>query len=308
MTVFAAIIRTTGSRNHLLPEALHSLSLQSLSCLAIIVVHGTNEAYAQVREACGNTSLTQVLHAPNSDPSRRRGYPINVGIEYCLNHLPDIQYLFLLDDDDIVYPFYTRAIADAFACSGASVVYEHTNRRETGKPLEPSFALKPYYHLLEQNFIHSNGYAVRTAALRNTGVRVDETLEYLEDWHFLLRLLEHGLRFYRLDLTLSEYRTEPDADYAFRNDMEMWRDHATLIRQYINRTAFPIHGADLALWSQNQGAPADPDGRFADSSVTVALHRRVWDLEHSLSWKVTAPLRASLGSLLRLRSWWKARR
>jgi hypothetical protein len=307
LTVFAALVRTTGSRNRLLLEALHSLSLQSLPCLAIVVVHGTAESYSKVRQACENISLAQVIHAPNSDSSRKRGYPINVGIEHCLNQLPDIQYLFLLDDDDLVYPFFTKAMADAFACTEADLVYANTNRRESGKPLAPSFPLKPYYHLLEQNFIPSNGYAVRTSALRRSGVRVDESFEYLEDWYFLLKLLEHGLRFHRLDMTLSEFRTESDADYAFRNDLELWRSYSTRIRQYINSTAFPIPGADLALLAEGEAAQPKTGDRFADSSTTAALHRRVWDLEHSLSWKLTAPLRSVLGGLLRFRSSRKAR-
>jgi hypothetical protein len=307
LTVFAALVRTTGSRNQLLLEALHSLSLQSLPCIAIVVVHGTAESYWQVQKACENISLAQVVHAPNSDPGRKRGYPINVGIEHCLNQLPDIQYLFLLDDDDIVYPFFTKAMADAFACSDADLVYANTNRREAGKPLAPSFPLKPYHHLLEQNFIPSNGYAVRVAALRRTGVRVDESFEYLEDWYFLLQLLEHGLRFYQLDMTLSEFRTESDADYSFRNDLELWRSYSKRIRQYINHTAFPIPGADLARLAESQATTVDTVGRFSDSSTTAALHRRVWDLEHSLSWKVTAPLRSLLGGLLHFRSSRKAR-
>jgi glycosyltransferase involved in cell wall biosynthesis len=253
-------------------------------------------------------SFAHVIHAPNSDSGRKRGYPINVGIEYCLNELPDIQYLFLLDDDDIAYPFFTRMMAGAFACSGADLVYANTNRRETGKPPAGSFPLKPYYHLLEQNFLPSNAYAVRTDALRGTGVRVDEDFEYLEDWMFLLRLLEHKVRFYRFDMTLSEFRTESDADYAYRNDLELWKRYDARIRQYINATAFPIPGADLACLAESQAAAVEGSGRFTDSSTTAALHRRVWELEHSLSWKLTGPVRALVGSLLRLQSKRKARK
>ncbi len=285
MTRFAALIRTTGSRNELLQCALHSLSLQSLSCIAIVIVHGTVEAYSQVAALCKGA---QVIHAPNSDPTRKRGFPINAGIDYCLNQLPEVQFLFLLDDDDIVYPFFTRVMSAAFEASEADLVYTNTNRRETGKPLAPSFPLKPYYHLLEQNFIPSNGYAVRTEALRRTGVRVDESFEYLEDWHFLLRLLEHGVRFHRLDVTLSEFRTESDAQYAFRNDLVLWRAYGARIREYINATKFPIPGADLALLAESQATPPALGDRFTDSSFTAGLHRRIWELEHSLSWKITA--------------------
>ncbi len=258
--------------------------------------------------ACEGIDLARVIHAPNSDKSRKRGYPINVGIDYCLDELPGIRYLFLLDDDDIVYPFFTRAMGDAFACSDADLVYANTNRREGEKPLAPSFPLKPYYHLLEQNFIPSNAYSIRTAALQRTNVRVAEDFEYLEDWFFLLKLLENGVRFERLDVTLSEFRTESDAEYAFRNDLELWKSYAARIREYINQTRFPIPGSDLARLAESQAAAVSMNGRFADSSTTAALHRRVWELEHSLSWKITAPVRAVADRLLRWDSGRKARK
>jgi hypothetical protein len=296
LTVFAAIVRTTGARNQMLQEALHSLSLQSLPCLALVIVHGTSESYSQVKVSCQNVSLAHVIHAPNSDSSQKRGYPINLGIEYCLKELPNVEYIFLLDDDDIVYPFFTKMMAEAFASSGAGLLYARANKRVAGEPLMPSFPLKPYHHLLEENFMPSNSYAIRTAELRRTGVRVDEDFEYLEDWLFLLRLLGKGVRFQRLDMTLSEFRSESNVDFAFKNDLESWTAYHLRIRAYINSTAFPIPGADLAQLAESP-VPAAEIG----SSTTAVLYRRVWELEHSLSWKITAPLRAVFTSLMRLR-------
>jgi hypothetical protein len=215
--------------------------------------------------------------------------------------------LFLLDDDDVVYPFFTSVMAAALRTSEADLVYANTNRREAGKPLAPSYPLKHYRHLFDQNFIPSNGYAVRVEALRRSGVRVDEGLEYLEDWLFLLNLLENGLRFHRLDMTLSEFRTESDAEFAYRHDLEVWKVNALRIRKYINTTSFPLPGGDLASLAEESAGADNDQGRFADSSMTAALHRRVYELEQSLSWRCTAPLRAIAGSLLRLRSRAKAR-
>jgi hypothetical protein len=301
--VFAALIRTTGARNQLLLEALESLALQSLPCLAIVIVHGTEEAYSRVQAVCHEASLVRVLHAPNSDPRRKRGYPINVGIDYCLNQASNVQYLFLLDDDDIVYPFFTSMMSAAFDASAADVVYATANRREEGKPLELAYPPKPFYHLFDQNFIPSNSYAIRVDALRRSGVRVDESLESLEDWLFLLHLIEHGFRFHRLDVTLSEFCSESAADYAYRNDLQLWKSNAQRVRHYINTTMFPVAGADLAGLTEGGPSPTQD----ISSSTTTALRRRIWELEHSLSWKCTAPLRAVAGGLLRVRSRWKAR-
>jgi glycosyltransferase involved in cell wall biosynthesis len=293
--LFAAIVRTTGARNALLLEALQSLALQSLPCVPIVIVHGSAESYASVQQASG---AAHVVHAPHTDPARRRGYPINAGIDYCLHRLPAIQYLFLLDDDDTVYPFFTRMMHDAFQANGADVVYAMANRLEGGKPLSLFSPPRPYFQLFDQNFLPSNSYAIRVEALRRSAVRVDETMDSLEDWLFLLNLLEHGLRFQQLDMALSEFRSENGADFAYRNDLEQWKSNNRRICQYVNSTKFPIPGPDLASLREVRHIPAGTD---------AALHRRIWDLEHSFSWKCTAPVRAVAGSLLRLRSRWKAR-
>ena len=303
---FAALIRTTGARSLSLQEALQSVALQSEPCLSIVIVHGGGEAYAGVRQECGQSELIRLLHAPNTDGRRKRGYPLNAGIDYCLLEA-GIEYLFFLDDDDIVYPFFTRCMAAAFAASDADVVYAAANCREEGKPLTAAWPAKPWQHLFDRNFIPSNGYAIRAEALRRTGVRLDESLEYLEDWHFLLRMLEHNFRFQQLSDTLLEFRTESAAALANRYNLETWKGCALRIRQYINATSFPVPGAELARLASDSNAVDTPSDRFADSSTATALHRRIWDLEHSLSWRCTAPLRALGPVMLRLRNRWKAR-
>jgi hypothetical protein len=290
-----------------LKETLQSVSLQSLPCVAIVIVHGAVEVFELVREVFPETSLLHVVHAPNDDVSRLRGYPLNVGIEHCLSKLPLVQYLLLLDDDDIVYPFFTRVMTDAFAASEADLVYAGTNRREAGKPLAPFFPIQPYYHLLDQNFISSNGYAVSTAALRRCGVRFAEDLDSLEDWFFLLQLLEKGLRFHSIETTLSEFRVISEIEFAARYDLALWRANDRRIRRYINNTAFPIPGSDLARLSESHPEQTANDDRFADSSVASTLRRRVWALENSFSWKCTAPVRFLAGGILRMRSRLKVR-
>jgi hypothetical protein len=110
----------------------------------------------------------------------------------------------------------------------------------------------------------SNSYAIRVEALRRSGVRVDETMDSLEDWLFLLNLLEKGLRFHQLDMTLSEFRSESAADFAYRNDLDQWKANNRRIREYINSTSFPIPGSDLArLREVRQNIPASYGCRFA---------------------------------------------
>lgn len=281
----------------MLLDALESVALQSQPSLAIVAVHGSEATRSEVRALCPSAD---VLHASNADPIRRRGYPVNIGIDHCLAEHPEIKHLFLLDDDDIVYPFFTSMMTAAFDATGADLVYASSNCRETGKPLAPAYPVRPFYHLFDRNFIPSNSYAIRTSILKSTAVRMDEDLDSLEDWLFLLRLLEHGCRFAPLDATLSEFRSDAPAESANRYNLASWNASAERIRAYINSTNFEISGAELASLAAHDHNTPPTENRFADSSTTAALHRRIWDLEHSLSWKSTAPLRRIASNLMRL--------
>jgi glycosyltransferase involved in cell wall biosynthesis len=304
---FAAIVRTTGSRPELLLDTLQSLFLQESPCHAIVVVHGGDDQYSTVKRICENSagSIT-ILHA--GDMARRRGYPINVGLDYCAANLPAVDYLFLLDDDDIVYPFFTRTMWAAFLSSEADVVYAASNRRSLGQPKEPGYAPKPICNLFRENFIPSNSYAIRHSALIRSSVRMSEEMEYTEDWHFLLRLLAAGLRFHPLAVTLSEFRIVSDGNLTQKKSPEVWKSISLEIRRFINTTSFPIPGselANLALWSATPAdfpslprATAQPIPESLGNVRIAELRNRITDLENSLSWRCTAPLRYALGLLL----------
>src|SRR5258708_31985955 len=166
---FAAIVRTTGSRPQELLEALQSVALQKLPCMAVVVAHGDDAAAERVRDTCAGNADGQplvILHAP--DTARKEGYPLNVGLDHCLA-VPSVKYVFTLDDDDIVYPYFTYTMAAAFVASEADVVYAICNRREPGQLPTAGFARKPFYHLFHTNFIVTNSYAIRAAALRQSG-------------------------------------------------------------------------------------------------------------------------------------------
>jgi len=314
--VFAAIVRTTGSRPQLLLDALQSLALQQSQCVPVLVVHGDDTRYSLVKRICDESSVASsaiVLRA--SDTTRRRGYPINVGLDYCLAHLSNASYIFFLDDDDIVYPFFTGTMAAAFLTSEADVVYAASNRREPWQPAEPAYSPKPVYHLFCENFIPINSYAIRLQSLRESGVRMSEDMEYTEDWHFLLRLLEAGLRFHPIATTLSEFRIVSDGNLAQKRDPGAWKAISLRIRRYINTSTFRVPGPDLvrtaeSLTPSSAPPPAAPPPspappaviapatRGADEALITSLRGRIWAMEHSLSWKCTAPARYVLGVFL----------
>lgn len=294
--MFAAIVRTRGTRPHQLLEALESLRLQALPCVPVVVVHGDSAALDRVGLICKDeTPPPRILRA--SDTSRTVGYPINVGIDHCLAQIPDARYLFLLDDDDIVYPYFTSQIAAAFEESEADVVYASSNRREPGQAAVRAHLALPAHHLLRENFIPTNTFVMRADALRGCNVRADEALRYFEDWHFLLRLLEAGLRFHAVPATLSEFRIVPDSDLSYRRDLTLWRANEAHVRSYINRTSFPLPGAELAQIDSG-ATPVEAGSRPADQLLIGRLRQRVGELENSLSWRWTAPARSLLDAVL----------
>jgi len=241
---FAAIVRTQGRRLKLLAEALQSLSFQKPLCTAIVVAHSSSEYIEDIKCVCREIDLEHVvLHAHEKD--RKRGYPLNVGLSHCYEtQLFDA--LFFLDDDDIVYPFFTRIMSQAMTATEADVIYAQCNKRHFLKPTELAYSMRHISHLFIENFIPINSYIVRMAKLQKYRIFFEETLEYTEDWHFLLRMIEHGFRFDFILNTVSEFRLISDGNTTIKRDMYGWKRDSIRIREYINKTMFLMSGPCLA--------------------------------------------------------------
>jgi hypothetical protein len=195
---------------------------------AVVVVHGDAAAADRVRaiaaEAAGEV---EVLHAP--DTRRRRGHPLNVGLEHLYRTANDLGFVFFLDDDDIVYPMFAERMSEALVATGADLVHAASNRRVPGQPAERGYVPLPAPCLLVDNFIPINAYAVRFASAREKRLFFPENLEVLEDWSFLVRAMGAGLRFSPVAPVLSEFRIIGDGNRRFKKRPEMW----TACRQVI---------------------------------------------------------------------------
>ena len=209
----AVIIRTQNKRPELFLEAVESASAQTPSLTPIVVVHGSDDDLRDVeRQLRDNSEVVFLLASEKCNPGKRRGYPANVAIDYVKGGPGKFDYVIFLDDDDILYPYFSSQIGEALQWSGADLVYAMSNKRRPWRPAEPGPAPLPASCLISENFIPCNSYGLATPFLRRCGIRFDEDMFYLEDWDFLLSLWNFGARFQFLPQVVSEFRIINDGN------------------------------------------------------------------------------------------------
>lgn len=217
------LVRTQGKRMELLLEAIESLLNQPTPVTPCIIVHADRSAYMVVKRWLTQYADRIVLLFAE-DANRMRGYPLNVGIDYAIKNADRFEYLFILDDDDIVYPLFSERARDAFAMTDCDVVYLQGNKRDRDAHLLLDIWPLPTASLLFGNFIPINCFAVRIESLIASGARFREDMNYLEDWDFLISLLSSGLRFHFIQEALSEFRIIGDGNTEVRRFPEHFAD------------------------------------------------------------------------------------
>lgn len=216
-----AIVRTQGRRLEMLTEALASIAVQAPPVSALVVVHGGDQELALVQNAIlGAYPGLEVLHAP--DTRRKRGYPINLALEHIYTAADKYDFLFFLDDDDIIYKDFSEKVTEVFRKYQADLVYAASNKKSLSGELSLGYSPLPAACLLSENFVPINSYAVRLAALRYDKPFFNDSLEVLEDWNFLHRLLALQLRFVPLPEVLSEFRLTGDGNSPDKVDQALW--------------------------------------------------------------------------------------
>lgn len=216
-SVGICLIRTQGHRFDLLEEAVNSVLAQTVCITPCIIVHGNELAFDVVSEwARKFANRVQLLHA--SSTGLRRGYPLNIGLDFVEQNAEKYDFFCILDDDDIYYPLFSERLIMALSLTASDVVYCITNSRVPGQQAESEHPPLPTSCLVAANFIPINAYVVRTTLLVKSGARLREDINYLEDWDFLLSLLYAGGKFSLLNETLAEYRIISDGNTLFKKD------------------------------------------------------------------------------------------
>lgn len=213
------LIRTQGRRLDLLEESVNSVLQQTVPITPCIVVHANKSALSVVEQwAKRYGDEVHVLHADL--PGRRRGYPLNVGLDFVEKNAKRFDFFCILDDDDIYYPMFAERLTAALAISGADIAYCTTNSRVPGQQPVSAHPPLPTAALVVGNFIPINAYVVRTDLLIKSGARMREDIHYLEDWDFLVSLLYADAKFTALNETLSEFRIIGDGNVEHKQDPE----------------------------------------------------------------------------------------
>ena len=228
----AAIVRTQNKRRDMFLEAVASVHAQAPDLTPIVVVHGDESDFRSVKTQLPDDKETVLLHADNrQDSGKRLGYPANVALDYLTNHLDRFGYLTFLDDDDIIYPCFARYMGEALMRTGADLVYALSNRRPMNGPARTGPLPLPGICLVAENFIPCNSYSLSLTFLRQTGLKFDEYLLYLDDWDFLLSVWNAGARFHFLAETVSEFRITNDGNTLTKRYPELYDVTAARIQE-----------------------------------------------------------------------------
>ncbi|MGQ0580218.1 MAG: glycosyltransferase, partial [Betaproteobacteria bacterium] len=209
-----SVIIPTQNRPRMLQDALISVCRQGYQNWEVIVVNDGGEDASPALK-----SMPSAMQAKNRlidlrtihGPAAARNAAIKVAKG---------EVLAFLDDDDLYLPGHLESLVTGlrssnagFACSAAELVEETIRdgiRVEVGrKPLFPDIRYSQPL-LLVANFIPINTWGVRRECFSAVGV-FDESLRFLEDWDFLLRLSCH-VDFHQISSVTAEYRVTRQAN------------------------------------------------------------------------------------------------
>ncbi len=266
------ILRTRGNRLELLSESLVSVKLQSVEIICCVVVHANEGAFDLVSSWVHDVDPNAVLiHA--HDLEKKRGYPINLALDYLRTHFDQFDFFFFLDDDDILYPFYSQRLVSVLELTGADIALGLANQRVPWNPPELVHRAKPAAALVAGNFIPINSYIVRREILLTSGARAREDMDYLEDWDFLLSLFSFGAKFHYLPEIVCEYRVIEDGNRNIRRDPEHYDEcnERVKVRGMDAARKLKYHRFFADLMDFNFREPEARDSEFAHIKMALSV-------------------------------------
>jgi LmbE family N-acetylglucosaminyl deacetylase len=211
-----SIIVRTADRPALLADALASLVAQTCSNLEVIVVNDGGQDVSHV--LAGFDSLLTIRHIHHDKPRGRAG-AANSGLAAARG-----TYINFLDDDDRLYPDHVAKLVGYLEKTGELVAYsdcEQGRYQWVGDEWQLMGERTPFMGIdYDWDRLHLGNYIPMMAVMfrRSLLERVDpmdESLEFLEDWDFWLRLAA-CTPFQRLPGITAEYRLFTGSKYSAR--------------------------------------------------------------------------------------------
>jgi len=298
---FTVVVRTQGTRQETLAEALLCLGSQTFSDYEVLLVcHSTSEARLDAVESLLSSfpeefaSKVRILQC--KDGSRAR--PLNMGLEEGKG-----KYFAFLDDDDFVFSNWLEVFFDLSeernGCvlrSQALLQHYLISKYETptygqaiSDPwLQYNSKFSLVQHLVEnQSPFMTLAFPSDTLELRN--LRFDESLTTTEDWDFLLRC-SRLVGVHNSEEPTAIYRKWENLDSSSKIAEIEWKVNHSYILQKINSEAITLQAGEVLNLQTVHGMWS----KLTESPPAVMRQDNLEDLEalittlESRSWRWTA--------------------
>lgn len=311
---FAAsvIVRTQGKRLDNLEEALVCLAAQTRSDFEVLVMlHRASHLATDIRDLIESFdqsfSSRVALHEVNEGGRAR---PLSVGIDSAVGEM-----ICFLDDDDLV----TADWIENYANSGNATVVRaqcanqqvkrltDNSYQKVGRPqweYELTFDLATH---LRHNQSPICSYAIPKSAFRYLGLKLDETLEVLEDYDLLMNAatlvgvisVPETTSIYHWWIRTDEGTSESSLSTT---DRQVWTDaHKTVVDKLDARPLIMSKGwaTELQNTVPIEVMHDEIHKAVRDAQIRAEAYRlQTQEILNSRAWRITRPIRA-VGSLVK---------
>lgn len=200
-----------------LPETLESVRAQTNADWEAIVIDdcSTDDSRAVAQNyiaRCNDPRIRVIWTEKNSGVSAAR----NLGVNQARG-----DWLAFLDGDDVYEPDFIASMLEA-ATSGAEVVHCSALKWDGHKvlgvygPAKKEIRCFPGSLFARNYILPSTMMCSREAWLRNGPFDTQPSFQHVEDWDWVLRAAQAGLRFHYVDKPLSRWRQHPASATANR--------------------------------------------------------------------------------------------
>lgn len=238
------ILRTQCKRMPMFVEALRSIEKQ-ICIKKVLVVNHSNTKLELSKAEFPQLEELMVLDLP--DLNKKRGAPLNLGLKYILEKTKDGDGFAFLDDDDIFYPQFVQTLINQFSTGQHYLAYGSTMKRNSDGTIIPAFGYKPDLEILVNNFLPINSYLVNLKEFRKNPILLDENLSVLEDWYFLIQIVQNGYTFKYVDANISEFRLHGDGSGSLTIDtVKQWELAEKYIQEKIETLDLKVSNRSMA--------------------------------------------------------------